>query len=141
MEMLNLNVILVMVMVVASMEFHPSLATDHFVGDSAGWGRQLNPRFYEIWSINNRFLVNDALIFKFATGVHTVAEVRSLGEYDACDGSNPVQMFTNCPARVGINTKGQHYYICTIGNHCHFGMKMILNTYPRDNNSTLAEYH
>lgn len=136
MEKLNLNVLLVMIMVVASMEFHGSAETNHFVGDTFGWAVSQNSFFYNVWSSNNKFFVNDYLIFEFATGAHTVAEVKSLAEYDACNGSNPVQLFTNGPARVRINTEGRHFYICTIGRHCQAGMKMVVNTTPK--NSTLA---
>lgn len=138
MKRLHLNVLLVMVMVVATMEFHGSVITDHIVGDSFGWAVPFNPLYYEgVWANSQMFFVNDGLIFNFATGNHTVAQVKGLFEYNACDGSNPVQMFTNGPARVELSTIGKHYYICT--SHCQKGMKMVITANaPQANNSTLA---
>lgn len=122
----KLNLLILMAMVAITMEFHCIAAKDHYVGDSFGWARPNNPFYFPIWGFNQEFHLNDHLIFNFTTGFHTVAEV-TLAGYDACDGSNPIQLYTSGPATVSINTRSQHFFICTVRDHCQAGQKFVVN--------------
>ncbi|PWA87796.1 hypothetical protein CTI12_AA066120 [Artemisia annua] len=51
----------------------------------------------------------------------------TLAGYDACDGSNPIQLYTSGPATVSINTRSQHFFICTVRDHCKAGQKFVVN--------------
>ncbi|KAK1420975.1 hypothetical protein QVD17_22985 [Tagetes erecta] len=136
-----INLVMVMTMVVASMEFHGTMARELFVGDSFGWNVPNNQFFFDIWVINQGVkYVNDVLVFNFTTGVHNVAEV-SLQAHDACDGSNPIQMYTSGPARVSLNTAGIHCFISTIGSDCKSFMNMIVRVEHRANNSSSMLSH
>ncbi|KAI3801830.1 hypothetical protein L1987_29947 [Smallanthus sonchifolius] len=126
MEHLKLNLVLIMVMVVASMEFHGTAATDRVVGDSFGWNVPYNKYFFDIWSINQGVIqVHDNLVFNFATGVHNVAVV-SLTAHDRCDGSSPYQLYTTSPAVVPLNLTGLYCFISTIGSDCRSFMTMLV---------------
>ncbi|KAK1420973.1 hypothetical protein QVD17_22983 [Tagetes erecta] len=133
-----MNLLLVITMVVTSMEFHGTMAIDLSVGDSFGWNVPSNEIFYDVWAMiqEGGIYVNDVLVFNFATGVHNVAEV-SLQAHDACDGSNPIKMYTSGPAHVSLNTAGIHYFISTIGSDCKSYMRMIVRVEkPPANNSS-----
>ena len=67
------NLFLTIAMVVASMEFNHSVATEHVVGDSFGWSLPQNAGFYAMWSLNHTFIIDDTLIFNFVDGFHNVA--------------------------------------------------------------------
>ncbi|KAJ9548674.1 hypothetical protein OSB04_021217 [Centaurea solstitialis] len=114
MAKLNMNLILLIGIVVASMEFQGSKAQNtHIVGDGFGWAVPQNDGFYAKWASQQTFHVNDVLLFNFATGLHTVAEVTKEA-YNKCDGQNPISLATTGPAKLTINTPGDHFYICTI---------------------------
>ncbi|KAJ0749703.1 putative Phytocyanin domain, cupredoxin [Helianthus annuus] len=114
MENLKLNLLVVMAMVVVSMEFHCTLAKEHIVGGPFGWNVP-----------NNKYFVNDVLVFNFPTGVHNAAVV-SLSAHDRCDGSEVYQMYPNSPATVPLNLPGLYCFISTIGSDCQAFMKMIV---------------
>ncbi|KAJ9548672.1 hypothetical protein OSB04_021215 [Centaurea solstitialis] len=126
MAKLNMNLILLIGIVVASMEFQGSTAQNtHIVGDGFGWAVPQNDGLYAKWASQQNFHVNDVLLFNFATGLHTVAEVTKEA-YNKCDGQNPILLATTGPAKLTINTPGDHYYICTIGPHCNFFLKLAI---------------
>lgn len=65
-------------------------------------------------------------VFNFATGAHDLTVVTRQA-YDSCSTANAVNRITNGPARVRLNTTGQHYYICGFPNHCTNGQKLTVN--------------
>ena len=126
MAKLKTDLLLLIGIMVASMEFHGSTAQNtHIVGDDFGWAVPQNDGFYAKWASRQKFHVTDVLIFNFATGIHTVAEV-SKEAYKGCDGQNPISLATRGPANLTINTVGDHFYICTIGPHCNFSLKLAI---------------
>ncbi|KAI3771677.1 hypothetical protein L6452_02844 [Arctium lappa] len=122
----KMNMLMLMCVVVASMEFHGSTAqTTHIVGNDFGWDVPQNSDFYVTWALHQKFHVNDVLFFNFPIGVHTVAEVTKEA-YNKCDDRNPISLATTGPANVTINTVGDHFYICTIGPHCKLFLKLAI---------------
>lgn len=65
-------------------------------------------------------------VFNFATGAHDLTVVTRQA-YDSCSTANAVNRITNGPARVRLNTTGQHYYICGFPGHCAAGQKLTVN--------------
>ncbi|KAF8042012.1 hypothetical protein BT93_A0573 [Corymbia citriodora subsp. variegata] len=104
-----------------------SAVTNHVVGDSLGWivppGGAIA---YSTWASNKTFAVGDTLAFNFATGAHDVAEVAKAA-YDGCSSTNPISLQTKGPASITLNKSGEHYFICTISNHCGLGQKLAIN--------------
>ncbi|KAL8236993.1 hypothetical protein R6Q59_018074 [Mikania micrantha] len=138
MKKLKLNLLLVIAVVVASMEFNGTLATDRMVGGSFGWNIPNDKFFYDIWSINEGVIhVHDVLVFNFTTGVHNVAVV-SLSAHDRCDGSEPYQLYNVSPVGVPLNLPGLYCFISTMGSDCQSFMAMIVKV---DNSTTLMLPH
>lgn len=133
MATLKSTLFFLMAIVVASMEFNSSMATEHVVGDSFGWAVPQNDGFYANWSLHQTFKTNDVLVFNFPTGLHTVAKVTKAA-YDSCNLQNPISIHTTGPARITIDSTGNHYYICTVGQHCNSFLKLAITVAARTNN-------
>ncbi|XP_042480231.1 uclacyanin-3-like [Macadamia integrifolia] len=101
----------------------------YVVGDSLGWTVPTGgAAAYATWAAGKTFLVGDTLVFNFTTGKHTVAEVTKAG-FDSCSSNSIINgtLVTKGPAKLVLKTKGEHYYICTIPQHCQLGQKLALN--------------
>ncbi|XWS16460.1 hypothetical protein CRYUN_Cryun34aG0089700 [Craigia yunnanensis] len=101
--------------------------TVHVVGDDLGWKVPSNgATAYSTWVANKRFMVGDILVFNFTTNEHDVLQVPK-ASFDACTDANPIgNMITNGPANITLNSAGEQYYICTIGQHCQRGQKLAI---------------
>ncbi|KAI3811185.1 hypothetical protein L1987_20903 [Smallanthus sonchifolius] len=136
----TLNMLLVIAIMVASMGFHGSVAKEHIVGDGFGWNVPSSQSFYHSWASHQTFEANDVLVFNFATGTHTVAQV-SRTAYNACDGSNPISLHTTSPARITIDPNQEQFYICTVGSHCKSFQKLDIWVSTSTNNSSTMLPH
>uniref|UniRef100_M8C0N7 Uncharacterized protein n=1 Tax=Aegilops tauschii TaxID=37682 RepID=M8C0N7_AEGTA len=95
-------------------------ATSFTVGGKSGWTIGVD---YTTWASGNTFKVGDSLVFNYAKGLHTVAEV-SAADYLACAAANAVGSDGSGATTVPLKTGGKHYFICTITGHCARGMKL-----------------
>ncbi|KAI3771680.1 hypothetical protein L6452_02847 [Arctium lappa] len=130
----KMNLLMLMGIVVASMEFHGSTTqTTHIVGYGLGWEMPKKDELDSIWASHEEFHVNDVLFFNFTTGFHTVAEVTKEA-YNNCDSRNPISLATIGPANITINTAGDHFYICTIGVHCILFQKLAISVRGKNTN-------
>ncbi|KAI3919758.1 hypothetical protein MKX01_000199 [Papaver californicum] len=102
--------------------------TSHVVGDSLGWIIPASTSVYSTWASKQTFKVGDSLVFNFASGLHTTAEV-SKADYDSCNSAaTPIgSLLASSPATIRLATAGNHYYICTVGGHCSAGQKLSIN--------------
>ncbi|CAI0542846.1 unnamed protein product [Linum tenue] len=107
---------------------HSSVAqTTHTVGGNTGWTiPQGGDSVYSNWASGNSFSVGDILVFNFAAGAHDVTQVNK-ADYDSCSATNPMMTSTNTPARITLNTSGEHYFICGVPGHCSAGQKVTVN--------------
>ncbi|KAI4329342.1 hypothetical protein L6164_021616 [Bauhinia variegata] len=101
--------------------------TLHVVGDSIGWTIPQNgAAAYQTWSSNNKFVVGDILQFNFQTNAHDVLEVQK-ESYDSCSSDKPIgSAFNTGPANITLSSAGEHYYICSVGQHCQNGQKLAI---------------
>ncbi|XP_042501365.1 umecyanin-like [Macadamia integrifolia] len=101
-------------------------AKTHIVGDTSGWTVPSSSSFYVNWAASQTFSVDDILEFNFQTGSHDVAVV-SKADYTSCTKGNPIGSIINTgPAKITINSTGDHYYICTFGQHCENNQKLAI---------------
>ncbi|XP_075509800.1 blue copper protein-like [Primulina tabacum] len=101
-------------------------AMTYTVGDSLGWTVPPGGSVaYQTWARGKSFFVGDTLVFNFPTNRHDVVEVTE-DEYDSCNTSSTA-IITTGPARITLNSSGEHYYICTIPGHCPAGQKLAIN--------------
>ncbi|CAN1120591.1 Blue copper protein [Linum perenne] len=113
--------------VIAALLHFSAAQTTYTVGNTMGWTiPQGGASAYSTWAANNSFAVGDILVFNFAVGAHDVTKVTK-ANYDSCTGTNPLMTSTTSPARVTLNSSGEHYFICNFPGHCNAGQKVTVN--------------
>ncbi|CAI9285786.1 unnamed protein product [Lactuca saligna] len=122
----ELNQAVVMIVMVAYMQFHTTVAKNtHVVGGPAGWTIPASgSHIYSSWAATKTFNVGDDLVFNFPTGKHTVAEVPLQG-YDQCNTTDRARIYKTGPATITLTKSGTRHYICTF--HCKMGQKLSVN--------------
>ncbi|KAE9584553.1 hypothetical protein Lal_00021713 [Lupinus albus] len=101
--------------------------TVHVVGDGLGWTVPEDSSAYQNWASTNNFVLGDILSFNFETNRHDVAEVAK-GSYETCTSNNTIgTILLTGPTNITLNRAGEHFYICTIGQHCNGGQKLAIN--------------
>ncbi|XP_051152551.1 stellacyanin-like isoform X2 [Andrographis paniculata] len=111
------------VVVVAAELVGDTKATTYVVGDTFGGHWKVpsgSAENYTSWASEHGFQVGDVL------GNHTVAHVTK-ASYDTCNITNPIELITEGPANVTLDSIGENHYICTRGRHCSFGQKISIN--------------
>ncbi|XP_059432991.1 umecyanin-like [Corylus avellana] len=123
---MNVRLLLVVLLIAAAATVLPlTEAAEHVVGDATGWTVPAAATFYSTWAANKNFSVGDVLVFNFTTGAHDVATVDK-DAFDTCNKANTLPI-NNGPASITLNTTGENYFICTIGQHCTGGQKLAVN--------------
>ncbi|KAK1388993.1 Uclacyanin 1 [Heracleum sosnowskyi] len=109
----------------AAMIVNSVVATTTFTvgGPNGGWDTATN---LQAWSSAQAFSVGDNLIFQY-TPNHNVLEV-SKEDYDACQNSNPIQVYPNGATPISLTSPGSRYFICGAPAHCSLGMKIEVVT-------------
>ncbi|XP_009368873.2 umecyanin [Pyrus x bretschneideri] len=102
-------------------------ATTYQVGDGLGWSVPSGgAAAYTTWADNKTFTVGDTLVFNYLNGSHDVAVVTK-ANYDSCNTSSTLALFTNPPTRITLNSTGANFFICTFTGHCAGGQKLAIN--------------
>ncbi|KAK4267551.1 hypothetical protein QN277_024319 [Acacia crassicarpa] len=105
----------------------PAAQTVHVVGDTTGWIVPSDPNFYATWASSKTFHLNDRLSSLQSTGRHDVVEVPK-ESYDSCSADNKIgNTIETGPYNHTLNKTGNHYFICSIGQHCNGGQKLSVN--------------
>uniref|UniRef100_A0A6M2EGG0 Phytocyanin domain-containing protein n=1 Tax=Populus davidiana TaxID=266767 RepID=A0A6M2EGG0_9ROSI len=101
--------------------------TTYKVGDDDGWRvYPQNKSYYETWVVGKKFEAGDSLEFIWSTVPHTVLEVTTKTEYDACATKTNGILKDISPATFNLTKNGTFYYICTIEGHCGLGQKVTI---------------
>ncbi|KQK18975.1 blue copper protein [Brachypodium distachyon] len=98
-------------------------AAKYTVGDTSGWTTGTD---YTTWASDKKLKVGDSLVFTYAGGAHTVAEV-SAADYASCSSSNTLSSDASGATTVALKTAGKHYFICGVAGHCSNGMKLAVD--------------
>nr|CAB3492919.1 unnamed protein product [Digitaria exilis] len=114
--------------VAAVVVFLPALAsaTDHVVGDSAGWTLGFD---YAAWAQTKQFTVGDTLVFEYSTSSHDVVEV-SGPDFKACNKAATTSVWSSGHDRVVLDKPGRRWFVCSVGSHCQDGMKIAVTVLP-----------
>ncbi|CAI9298401.1 unnamed protein product [Lactuca saligna] len=126
---LKSSFLMLVAMVVVSIEFHGSTGEQYVVGNDYHWKLPPGETFYILWSRLHIFKRSDVLVFIFNNTLHNVAEVTKEA-YEHCNATNPISLHTTSPTELTIKNMDNHYYICTIGDHCMQGQKVGIKVSP-----------
>ncbi|XP_057775652.1 mavicyanin-like [Salvia miltiorrhiza] len=113
---------LIAIVVIVAAAVAPTLATEHVVGDGAGW--TVGGPNYADWARGHDFRVGDTLRFSYTIGLHNVLEV-SRADAEGCTSSDPAAFpYMTGNDSVSLTSPGEKWYICDLGDHCLKGMKL-----------------
>ncbi|XP_039142223.1 uclacyanin 1-like [Dioscorea cayenensis subsp. rotundata] len=100
---------------------------NHVVGGDQGWDAASD---IASWSINKIFTVGDNIWFTYSAAREGVLEVRSKDEFESCDVSNPIKMFTGGLDTVALDGVGSRYFVSGRPEDCHNGLKLHVQVLP-----------
>ena len=109
--------------------FRTALAVQHVVGNDQGWDLSAN---LAAWSINRVFRVGDEIWFAHSAAAEDgIIELQSKREFESCDLSNPIRMYSKGLDKVSLNGEGARYFSSGKLEECEKGLKLHAEVMPR----------
>ncbi|CAO2823601.1 unnamed protein product [Amaranthus hypochondriacus] len=95
----------------------------HVVGQDPGWEVATN---IASWASGRDFFVGDFLWFSYSNSLDKdyVVEVKSKEEFESCDVSNPIKMYTNGLDQISLQEEGIRYFASANPDKCKNGLKL-----------------
>ncbi|MQM18625.1 hypothetical protein Taro_051620 [Colocasia esculenta] len=101
----------------------------HVVGGDRGWDVASN---IAKWSHGEVFKVGDSIWFAYSAGDESIVELGSKAEFDSCDLSNPIRMFTDGLNEVPLEGEGPRYFASGRPESCRGGLKLHVAVQPQE---------
>ncbi|XP_020220385.1 mavicyanin [Cajanus cajan] len=114
---------------VAAAEVH------HVVGGDRGWDPTSD---LVSWSSGRLFRVGDQIWFTYSVAEGLVAELKSKEEYETCDVSNPIKMYTEGLHTVPLEREGIRYFVSSDTQNCKNGLKLHVQVLPKETRVTYS---
>ncbi|XP_019171775.1 PREDICTED: early nodulin-like protein 2 isoform X2 [Ipomoea nil] len=108
----------------------------HVVGGDRGWEPS---NIIHDWCSGRVFRVGDTVCFAYSIGQDSIVELGSLEEYESCDLSNPIRMFTDGLDKISLDGEGIRYFASGNIDNCRKGLKLPVNVQPQVYGPTSAE--
>nr|GMD86414.1 early nodulin-like protein 1 [Ipomoea batatas] len=96
------------------------------VGGNDGWVLQPCDGLNN-WAGENRFQVNDTILFKYKKGEDSVLVVHKR-DYYHCNKTSPIHNLTDGHSRLKLTRPGEFYFISGQADNCDKGQKMSAAT-------------
>ncbi|XP_030533248.1 uclacyanin 1-like [Rhodamnia argentea] len=100
----------------------------HVVGGDRGWDAS---NAVGSWSSGRVFRVGDNLWFAYSAAQESIVEVASREEYESCDVSNPIRMYSDGLDSVSLEEQGVRYFASSREESCKSGLKLHVEVQPR----------
>ncbi|XP_019185074.1 PREDICTED: early nodulin-like protein 2 [Ipomoea nil] len=94
------------------------------VGGNDGWVLQPCDGLNR-WAGENRFQVNDTIIFKYKKGEDSVLVVHKR-DYYHCNKTSPIHNLTDGHSRITFTRPGEFFFISGQADNCDKGEKMVI---------------
>ncbi|KAK1268202.1 hypothetical protein QJS04_geneDACA005210 [Acorus gramineus] len=106
----------------------------HVVGGDRGWdlGSDIG-----VWSLDKVFRVGDNIWFAYSAAEEAVVELTSKEDFEACNVTNPIRMFTDGLSRVALEGKGERYFASAKPISCSRGLKLRVEVLPASQGETV----
>ncbi|EEF33956.1 Cucumber peeling cupredoxin, putative [Ricinus communis] len=101
--------------------------THHVVGGDRGWDSSTD---MGSWSAARTFRVGDRIWFTYSMVQGRIAELRTKEEYESCDVSNPIRMYTDGLDAISLEQEGIRYFVSSDSNSCKNGLKLHVEVLP-----------
>ncbi|CAL5183975.1 unnamed protein product [Lathyrus oleraceus] len=105
---------------------------NHVVGGDHGWDPTSDILY---WSSDRIFRVGDQIWFTYSAAQGLIAELKSREEYESCNMSNPIMMYTEGLHTVPLEKEGMRYFVSTDSQNCKNGLKLHVEVQPKDSGS------
>ncbi|XP_047318212.1 uclacyanin 1-like [Impatiens glandulifera] len=115
------KMVLFMIALVITISIVRATAYDHVVGDDRGWDPATR---LSGWSSGRTFKVGDKIWFAYSAALESIVEVGSREEYETCDVSNPIRMYTDGLNSVSLEEEGNRYFASGKEESCKNGLKL-----------------
>ncbi|CAK8531316.1 unnamed protein product [Lathyrus sativus] len=129
-------IVFAVVAVVAAMTMSIDVAAagevNHVVGGDHGWDPTSDILY---WSSDRIFRVGDQIWFTYSAAQGLIAELKSREEYESCNMSNPIMMYTEGLHTVPLEKEGMRYFVSTDSQNCENGLKLRVEVQPKDSGS------
>ncbi|MCL7032342.1 hypothetical protein MKW94_029401 [Papaver nudicaule] len=126
-----LMLVVVAVVMLASSHTVASLEDDqtrqHVIGEDRGWDPASD---VASWASGKVFSVGDSLWFSYSAAQEVVAELGSKEEFETCDVSNPIRMYTDGLNSVNLDGEGSRYFVSGMPESCKDGLKLHVHVVP-----------
>ncbi|KAK6932811.1 Phytocyanin domain [Dillenia turbinata] len=100
----------------------------HVVGGDRGWDLSSDVLG---WCSSRIFRVGDKIWFAYSAAYESIVEVGSREEYEACDISNPIRMFSDGLDSVSLEKEGFRYFTSGKEESCKNGLKIPVEVQPK----------
>ncbi|KAM1797201.1 hypothetical protein ACFX11_037344 [Malus domestica] len=114
----------------------------HVVGGDRGWDPSSD---LASWSSGKTFRAGDKMWLAYSAAHGYIAEVTSKEEFESCDVTNPIRMFTDGLDSISMDNEGLRYFASSNVESCKKGLKLHVEVMPQSyqvpetSNSHVAE--
>ncbi|KAE7995295.1 hypothetical protein FH972_000111 [Carpinus fangiana] len=99
----------------------------HVVGGDRGWDRSSD---VSSWPSDRIFRIGDKIWFTYSAAQESIAELKSKEEYESCDISNPIKMYTDGLDSISLDEEGIRYFASNNLESCKNGLKLHVEVQP-----------
>lgn len=89
--------------------------------------------FHKMITYFLHFIVSTGFTYSAAQGL--IAELKSREEFESCNISNPIMMYTEGLHTVPLEKEGMRYFVSTDSQNCNNGLKLHVEVQPKDSGS------
>ncbi|CAA3023951.1 mavicyanin-like [Olea europaea var. sylvestris] len=99
----------------------------HVVGGHRRWDPTSD---ISSWLSGRVFRVGDKIWFTYSAPQESVVELQSLEEFQSCDLSNPIKMYTDGVDQIPLEREGNRYFVIGNQENCSNGLKLHVDVKP-----------
>ncbi|KAM7264391.1 hypothetical protein ACFE04_002074 [Oxalis oulophora] len=122
-------VIVFVAVAIISVSWVGAQGVHHVVGGDRGWETASD---VASWSSGRTFRVGDKIWFAYSAAHEGIVELKSKEEYEACDVTNPIKMYTDGIDGISLAEEGIRYFVSTSTESCKNGLKVPVQVLPED---------
>ncbi|KDP40451.1 hypothetical protein JCGZ_03951 [Jatropha curcas] len=100
----------------------------HVVGGDRGWDPSTD---VGSWSSGRTFRVGDKIWFTYSMVHGNIAELKTKEEYESCDVTNPIRMYTDGLDNILLEEEGIRYFVSSNSKSCKKGLKLHVEVMPQ----------
>ncbi|KAG6509175.1 uclacyanin 1-like [Zingiber officinale] len=109
--------------------FGTTVSVQHVVGNDQGLDLSSN---LAAWSINRILQVGDEIWFAYsATTEDSIMELQSKQEFESCNLSNPIKLYSKGFDKVRLHGEGARYFSSGKLEECEKGLKLHVEVMPK----------